>query len=458
MRSELLTKVRSQRQLERAWRLVEANGRFSTSETVRSEIAAYAQEFQANIRSLNRRLQRGTYQFPPSRGVAIPKTKSNGQKDRAKIRPLVVGTVESRIVQRSILEVLSGVPLLRPHFMNPNSFGGIRKTSDSELSAVPAAIFAVLQSIERGAEFVMCADITGFFTKIPKPLVLEIIGSAIDDLAMLSFIEDAIQVELTNLAALRRYAADFPTGEIGVAQGNSLSPLLGNILLSEFDRVMNDGDCRCIRYIDDFIILAPTASAAAARLRHARRILSDLGMELSADKTSSNPINVRDTFEFLGIEFSNGLIRPCAKARRRLTESLSETFQKSSHSLATASVENPIEKRYSLIKTLGRSDGMLQGWRKHYWFCNDDTCFKNLDDKVDALISAYLGSYADARRRNESSSLRREMLGLHALVDSVREPFAWPKRAESPAARRELPEHTAQVPPSDVEDDAPPWA
>ena len=74
---------------------------------------------------------------------------------------------------------------------------------------------------------------------------------------------EAIDVELSNMAQLRDKAVDFPIENIGVAQGNSLSPLLGNIILADFDRVMNEGDCRCVRYIDDFIILAPSKKAAS---------------------------------------------------------------------------------------------------------------------------------------------------------------------------------------------------
>ena len=57
---------------------------------------------------------------------------------------------------------------------------------------------------------------------------------------------------------LQGYVHDFQSGDIGVAQGNSLSPLLGNLLLKDFDSAMNSlPNIRCIRFIDDFIILGP---------------------------------------------------------------------------------------------------------------------------------------------------------------------------------------------------------
>ena len=98
----------------------------------------------------------------------------------------------------------------------------------------------------------------------------------------------------------------FPIYEVGVAQGNSLSPLLGNILLKDFDRRMNEGDCTCLRYIDDFLILAPNAKAARSRFRLAKRLLSELDMSLSEEKSSEGAINVDNQFEFLGVELANG--------------------------------------------------------------------------------------------------------------------------------------------------------
>jgi RNA-directed DNA polymerase len=77
--------------------------------------------------------------------VPIPKP---GKKD---IRPIVLADVETRIVQRSILDVLLGVDALQPFFRNPHSFGGIKRQKDDSLAAVPAAIKAVLDAIGAGA-------------------------------------------------------------------------------------------------------------------------------------------------------------------------------------------------------------------------------------------------------------------------------------------------------------------
>jgi hypothetical protein len=46
--------------------------------------------------------------------------------------------VETRIVQRALVDVLQGVQSLQPFFLNPHSFGGIKRQENESLAAVPA--------------------------------------------------------------------------------------------------------------------------------------------------------------------------------------------------------------------------------------------------------------------------------------------------------------------------------
>lgn len=227
---------------------------------------------------------------------------------------------------------------------------------------MPAAIKAVLESISEGARFVVCGDIQSFFTRIPKSAVTKIVLDATGDELFTSFFSDAIHVELENIDRLRRHETQWPIEDIGVAQGNSLSPLLGNIVLAHFDQVMNEGDCRCIRYIDDIIILAPTERAANARLRKAKRLLAELGMALSPEKTSRGAAEITGSFDFLGINLSPGAIRPSLKAQNRFLASVDDLFENGRRSL-NAIQNGATEKRpnnlLGTLKKTGRNDRRL---------------------------------------------------------------------------------------------------
>ncbi len=220
----------------------------------------------------------------------------------------------------------------------------------------------------------------------------------------------------------------FPTEDIGVAQGNSLSPLLGNILLFQFDALMNEGDCRCIRYIDDFIILAPTKKAGSARLKKAKRLLANIGMELSPEKSSKEPIDIRESFQFLGIELSNGFIRPSNKSCQHFLSQISDAAEASLYAFRLHRVGQVFPKHQSLINVLKRVDGIVQGWGKHYRFCNDDALVQRLDGQVKERLGAYIGAYADLRDRSEESE-RQTLLGIDKLGNIKRTPYSWPKLA-----------------------------
>jgi RNA-directed DNA polymerase len=432
--SDLIIAVRKLDNLERAWRVIQQNGRSSKSESVRLELERFAEDAPRNLRSLKGQLSGGRFKFQKAKGVPIPKLDAKG-KPTGKIRPIVLAPVESRIVQRAILNVLVEIEALKPYVKTPYSFGGIRSVRQrgeqargEELSAVPAAIKAVLHEIGQGAVFIASADIRAFFTRISKAHVMQVIRHAVgDDPEFLNFLHSAVTVELENLALLKDKASEFPTEEIGVAQGNSLSPLLGNIALANFDQIMNEGDCSCIRYIDDFIIMAPTRKAATARLNKAVKLLSELQMELSPEKSSKGGTPVTDGFDFLGITIRPGLIRPSEKAQSRFLESVVTALTDSQKAMLGMKSGTALERDRSLIATLKRVDGMIDGWGKHYWFCNDGQTFGNLDQQIGERIGNFLGCYRAVREAIPATS-KTQLLGLSELAKIKRESFSYPKK------------------------------
>jgi RNA-directed DNA polymerase len=63
---------------------------------------AYGQDLEANLQDLHRRLHAGSYRARPSRRSYIPKADG-------RLRPLGIATVEDKILQRAVVEVLNAV-------------------------------------------------------------------------------------------------------------------------------------------------------------------------------------------------------------------------------------------------------------------------------------------------------------------------------------------------------------
>jgi len=334
----------------------------------------------------------------------------------------VVAPIESRIVQRAIHDVLLTIPEIQRYAENPYSFGGVKKKVAK--AGVPGAIEAVVAAIEAGARFVVRSDISNFFTKIPKPAVTQIVTDVTHDPGFVALFKQAITVELENLADLAADADLFPLYEIGVAQGCSLSPLLGNMLLSDFDQQMNSRRCICLRYVDDFIVLGPNNIEAEKEFSLGVNLLKSLGLTISDEKTFKGQVS--NGFEFLGIEVNNGAIRPSRASRKRLLNKVQRTLQLSTAGFYEHEKSGQLSPRLSLIRTLTEASGIVQSWGKQYYFCNDKNLFNQLDHQLNTLIRQYLSVYAKISKPGTQGQ-RRRILGIPLLEDLASKPFKWPE-------------------------------
>lgn len=84
------------------------------------------------------------------------------------------------------------------------------------------------------------------------------------------------------------------------------------------------------------------------------------------------------------------------------------------------------ERPYTLLGTLKKLDGMIDGWGKHYWFCNDDQIWLNIDVRINEKISEFLGFYR-AVRADSLEERRMGLLGVSELLRIDKEPFIYPK-------------------------------
>lgn len=415
MTPSLYDQLRRRISLDEAWRVVYNNGLSSKSEVTRKQITEFAIDANRHLNRICGQLRKKKFKFRPSEGVLAKKPGKSSK------RPIVIAPIENRIVQRATLDALQSYPPLKPYFTIETSFGGIKERSVSD------ALTAVYTAMQSGSAYFIRSDIESFFTKIPKPTIIEIISNEIDDSDFLSLFESAIQVELSNMAELGDDRENFPIYDIGVAQGSCLSPLLGNILLNEFDNEMNQGDVKCFRYIDDFIILAPTSQAAHSAFRKGNRLLSKYGLTEYDPATNRDKAEKGDTakgFSFLGCDIRPGMIRPNKKSQTRLVKSINDVFQKSLSLMGEP--EKLVAKHKTVTETFQEVSNILKGWGNQYAFCNDVNLMKRIDEKMDEKIALYLARYSEWKNRHDANGLeenRRRLLGVHLLVDSKKKPI-----------------------------------
>lgn len=234
-----------------------------------------------NLELLMRDLKNRSYQPKPLKRVHIPKGKG-------KTRPLGIPTVQCRIAQEVVRRLIN--PIFERKF-HDNSFG-FRPGRNCH-----QAVYKVKEYLKQGFNYVVDADIKGFFDNIPHELIMAEVASEIADGTILGLIERFLKSGVMEEGQLR------PTTK-GTPQGGVISPLLANIVLNPLDHELERAGYKFVRYADDFIILCKTEQQAIAALNFAKNILEEqMGLELSPEKTKI--VQAKDGFDFLGFHLTH---------------------------------------------------------------------------------------------------------------------------------------------------------
>jgi len=348
-------------------------------------------------------------------------------------RPIVIAPIENRIVQRAILDVLKGLDEIRRILATPSSFGGIENRDRRD------ALMLAHNTIQLGARFYVRSDIRDFFSAIPRDYVHEFIATFVKDVAFLDLLRRATETELTNMALLRGDVDRFPIHEIGVAQGCALSPLLGNILLRDFDSALNERGIVCVRYIDDLLLLGKEKRSVLKAFDNARDLLlGKFGLKLYDPRDGGDKAAIGDVvhgFDFLGCHVLPGMIQPSAKSRSRLRVRIQEIVDDcrrsmqiiasgravAAHAVSHGDARTAVSRHrrkigIGLVPSLSEIDNVVRGWGHSYSFCNSAGVMAGLDHMIDAAKDALLATY-DGYRSTGSPTIDRRLLGVQLLQD-----------------------------------------
>jgi group II intron reverse transcriptase/maturase len=201
---------------------------------------AYGQDLEAHLHDLFQRVQQGRYRASPSRRAYIPKADG-------RLRPLGIATLEDKIVQRAVAEVLNAI-----YEADFRGFSYGFRPGRGPHQALDALVAGITT---RRVNWVLDADIRDFFGQLDRGWLDKFLRHRIADERVLRLIGKW-------LAAGVIEDGTWTESEKGSPQGASVSPLLANVYLhyvldlwAEWRRSRHaHGDMVIVRFADDFIV------------------------------------------------------------------------------------------------------------------------------------------------------------------------------------------------------------
>jgi len=280
--------------LKDSWQFIRKN---AASGVDRVSAKEYEQDLDENIHQLVEDLKRKRYRAKLVRRVLIP-------KENGKTRPLGIPATQDKLLQVAVKRLLEAI---YEQDFSRSSFG-----YRPNLGALDAVDELTIKLQFGRYNFVVEADIKGFFDNLNHNELLKMLAERVDDKALLWLIGKWLKAGVLDTDGKTLHP------ETGSPQGGVISPILANVYLHYaldmwFQKVVIPhcrGQAYLIRFADDFVCLFEFEEDARRFYEVLGKRLGKFGLELSAEKTQIIPFSAKalgmSSFDFLGFEFRWG--------------------------------------------------------------------------------------------------------------------------------------------------------
>jgi RNA-directed DNA polymerase len=279
----------------------------------------YGEDLEANLRDLHARVHRGAYRARPSRRVFIP-------KPDGRLRPLGVASLEDKILQRAVVEVLNAV--FEADFLG-FSYGFRPGRSPHH------ALDALAVGIKRKVSWVLDLDFRDYFSRLDHQWLERFLEHRIADKRVLRLIQKWMAAGVVEDGSWTAF-------DEGVPQGASASPLLANVYAHyvfdlwahQWRRRHARGQMVIVRFADDAVVGFEYREDAERFHAELRGRLAKFNLELAAEKTrliefgrfaardrERRGLGKPETFRFLGFTHICGKTRTGRFQLKRITDS-----------------------------------------------------------------------------------------------------------------------------------------
>ena len=281
--------------LTESWREIKKSAAYGVDQ---SSAQVYEQHLEGNIQDLVERLKQKRYRAKLVKRHYIPK--GNG-----KLRPLGIPAVEDKLLQVAATRLLAAIyeqDFLRCSYGYRPGVGALDAIDDLTVK------------LQFGRyNYVVEADIKGFFDNLDHDWMIRMLEERIEDRAFLGLIRKWLRAGILDTTGAILHPVT------GTPQGGVVSPVLSNVYLHYvldlwFEKVIKpqcQGEACLLRYADDYVCAFEYQAEAERFYAALGPRLEKFGLTLAAEKTRILPFRRQQptgqgSFEFLGFEFRWG--------------------------------------------------------------------------------------------------------------------------------------------------------
>ena len=320
----------------------------------------YERDFEQRIDDLHARIHRGAYRAKPSKRTYIP-------KPDGRMRPLGIAALEDKMVQQAARTVLECI--YEQDFLG-FSYGF--RPGRSQHRALDALYVGITK---RKVNWILDADIRGFFDNIDHEWLMKFLEHRIADRRMLRLLKKWLRAGVSE-------DGEWSPTPIGTPQGAVISPLYANVFLHYvLDLWIHDwrkrhaqGEVSIVRYADDFVIGFREESDARRCLAALQERFAKFGLELHPEKTrliefgryaeerhAKRGLGPPETFDFLGFTHISG------KTRRGDFTIHRKTSRKKFHGTLTELKAELSRRIHDDLQRVGAwLQSVYRGWCQYY--------------------------------------------------------------------------------------------
>jgi group II intron reverse transcriptase/maturase len=372
----------------------------------------YGENLEENISNLVLRMKKNGYKPAPVRRTYIGKPGTN------KKRPLGIPEHEDKMVQRGIAKILNAI--YEQDFLD-SSFGFRPNRNCHD------ALKILNRYIEkRYINFIVDADIKGFFDNVDHKWMMEFLNHRISDPNLLRLIARFLKGGYMEQGKI--YNTDF-----GTPQGGVISPILANVYLHYvldlwFEKTVRKqckGQAYIVRYADDFVCCFQYEEDAHNFYKALIMRLGMFNLEIAEDKTKIIPFgrfaeeNCKrkgngkpSTFDFLGFTHY------CSKSQDgRFRVKRKTSSKKIRAKLKECKEWLKANRTINIHVVKDRLNRSLKGYYNYYCITDNTPHVRNFLDKVQTLFFKWMN------RRSQRKSFTWDKLILFLR----RYPFPTPK-------------------------------